>query len=99
MPSGRPGRSVGGASAGAGDTRSRHAEECPRGGLDSSTMSTEAAPRNDPNYVHLHVHREYSMLAGAARSGVVFSEGARMGMADLEAADQGSVFGAYECWK
>src|SRR5690242_10200645 len=58
----------------------RHAEECPRRGLDSSTMSTEAAPRNDQNFVHLHVHTEYSMLDGAARIGDLFSEAARMGM-------------------
>src|SRR6478609_3366593 len=89
MPSGRPGRAVGGASAGAGDTRSRHAEDCPRGGLDSSTMSTEAAPRNDPNFVHLHVHTEYSMLDGAAR----------IGMPALATTDHGYVFGAYEFWK
>src|SRR6476659_5803249 len=99
MPSGRPGRSVGGASAGAGDTRSRHAEECPRGGLDSSTMSTEAAPRNDPNFVHLHVHTEYSMLAGAARIGDLFSEAARMGMPALATTDHGYTCGAYEFWK
>src|SRR6476646_3079974 len=99
MPSGRPGRSVGGASAGAGDTRSRHAEECPRGGLDSSTMSTEAAPKGSDSFVHLHVHTEYSMLDGAARIGDLFSRAAEMGMPALATTDHGYVFGAYEFWK
>src|SRR6476661_7696729 len=80
-------------------TPHRHAEECPRGGLDSSTMSTEAAPRNDQNFVHLHVHTEYSMLDGAARIGDLFSEAARMGMPALATTDHGYVFGAYEFWK
>src|SRR6478609_3582506 len=62
-------------------------------------MSTEAAPRNDPNFVHLHVHTEYSMLDGAARIGDLFSEAARMGMPALATTDHGYVFGAYEFWK
>src|SRR6476660_5377378 len=62
-------------------------------------MSTEAAPRNDQNFVHLHVHTEYSMLDGAARIGDLFSEAARMGMPALATTDHGYVFGAYEFWK
>src|SRR6476469_5625997 len=62
-------------------------------------MSTEADPRNDPNFVHLHVHTEYSMLDGAARIGDLFSEAARMGMPALATTDHGYVFGAYEFWK
>ncbi len=99
MPSGRLEGPVCGGRPGAGDTRPRHAEECPRGGFNSSTMSTEAAPRNDPNFVHLHVHTEYSMLDGAARIGDLFSEAARMGMPALATTDHGYVFGAYEFWK
>jgi DNA polymerase-3 subunit alpha len=62
-------------------------------------MSTEAAPRHDQNFVHLHVHTEYSMLDGAARIGDLFSEAARMGMPALATTDHGYVFGAYEFWK
>ncbi|MER7074119.1 DNA polymerase III subunit alpha [Terrabacter sp. NPDC000476] len=62
-------------------------------------MSTSTAPRNDPNFVHLHVHTEYSMLDGAARIGDLFSEAARMGMPALATTDHGYVFGAYEFWK
>ena len=62
-------------------------------------MSTQTAPRNDQNFVHLHVHTEYSMLDGAARIGDLFSEAARMGMPALATTDHGYVFGAYEFWK
>ncbi|MDC5697880.1 DNA polymerase III subunit alpha [Intrasporangium calvum] len=62
-------------------------------------MSTQSAPRPDQNFVHLHVHTEYSMLDGAARIGDLFSEAARMGMPALATTDHGYVFGAYEFWK
>src|SRR5215217_2198719 len=84
---------------GARDTPARHAEGCRRRGLDSSTMSTHAAPRPDQNFAHLHVHTEYSMLDGAARIGDLFGEAARMGMPALATTDHGYVFGAYEFWK
>ncbi|HEX6055600.1 MAG TPA: PHP domain-containing protein, partial [Intrasporangium sp.] len=62
-------------------------------------MSTQSAPRPDQNFVHLHVHTEYSMLDGAARIGDLFTEAARMGMPALATTDHGYVFGAYEFWK
>jgi DNA polymerase-3 subunit alpha len=62
-------------------------------------MSSQPAPRNDQNFVHLHVHTEYSMLDGAARIGDLFTEAARMGMPALATTDHGYVFGAYEFWK
>ncbi|MBB2987145.1 DNA polymerase III subunit alpha [Terracoccus luteus] len=62
-------------------------------------MSTQSAAPNDPSFVHLHVHTEYSMLDGAARIGDLFSEAARMGMPALATTDHGYVFGAYEFWK
>ncbi|HEX5967517.1 MAG TPA: DNA polymerase III subunit alpha [Intrasporangium sp.] len=62
-------------------------------------MSTQSAPRPDQNFVHLHVHTEYSMLDGAARITDLFAEAARMGMPALATTDHGYVFGAYEFWK
>ncbi len=50
-------------------------------------------------FVHLHVHSEYSMLDGAARVDELFTEAARMGMPALAMTDHGNVFGAYEFWK
>jgi DNA polymerase-3 subunit alpha len=50
-------------------------------------------------FVHLHVHSEYSMLDGAARVSDLFEEAARMGMPALALTDHGNVYGAYEFWK
>ncbi|MDT4911673.1 MAG: polymerase subunit alpha [Pseudonocardiales bacterium] len=47
-------------------------------------------------FVHLHVHTEYSMLDGAARLPELFAETARMGMPALAMTDHGNVFGAYD---
>jgi DNA polymerase-3 subunit alpha len=52
--------------------------------------------RRDDNFVHLHVHTEYSMLDGAARLDDLFSEAAKQGMPALAMTDHGNVFGAYE---
>ncbi|MGN6472454.1 MAG: DNA polymerase III subunit alpha [Mycobacteriales bacterium] len=59
--------------------------------------SGSAAPGEQ--FVHLHVHSEYSMLDGAARVSELFAEAARMGMPALAMTDHGNVFGAYEFWK
>jgi DNA polymerase-3 subunit alpha len=50
-------------------------------------------------FVHLHVHTEYSMLDGAARVDDLFAEAARMGMPALATTDHGFVFGAYDFWR
>ena len=57
------------------------------------------APTADEQFVHLHVHTEYSMLDGAAKLGPLFSEAARMGMPALAMTDHGNVFGAYDFYK
>ncbi|HZI98225.1 MAG TPA: DNA polymerase III subunit alpha [Actinomycetales bacterium] len=54
---------------------------------------------SNDQFVHLHVHTEYSMLDGAARVDDLFSEAARMGMPAIATTDHGFVFGAYEFWK
>ncbi|MGB2968621.1 MAG: PHP domain-containing protein, partial [Candidatus Nanopelagicales bacterium] len=50
-------------------------------------------------FVHLHVHTEYSMLDGAARVGDLFAEAARLEMPAVAITDHGNLFGAYEFWK
>lgn len=50
-------------------------------------------------FVHLHVHTEYSMLDGAARVDDLFAEAARLGMPALATTDHGFVFGAYDFWR
>ena len=56
---------------------------------------------SNPNsdFVHLHVHTEYSMLDGAARVKDLFAKAAEFGMPALAMTDHGNVFGAYEFWK
>ena len=48
------------------------------------------------NFVHLHVHSEYSMLDGAARVRDLFAGCAEMGMPAIAVTDHGNTFAAYE---
>ena len=50
-------------------------------------------------FVHLHVHTEFSMLDGAAKHKDLFAEASRMGMPALAMTDHGNVFGAYDFYK
>ena len=59
-------------------------------------MSAQPAP--DQNFVHLHVHTEYSMLDGAARVDELLRSAAGMGMPAIATTDHGYLFGAYEFW-
>ena len=51
------------------------------------------------NFVHLHVHTEYSMLDGAARIGDLMSEVAKQEMPAIAMTDHGNVFGAFDFYK
>ena len=53
-------------------------------------------PGND--FVHLHVHTEYSMLDGAARLPDLFTEVARLGQSAIGTSDHGYLFGAFDFW-
>jgi DNA polymerase III subunit alpha len=53
----------------------------------------------EDDFVHLHVHTEYSMLDGAARLNDLFSEAARMKMPAIAMTDHGNLYGAYDFWK
>ena len=48
------------------------------------------------DFVHLHVHTEYSMLDGAAKNAALMDEAARLGMPAVAMTDHGNMFGAYE---
>ncbi len=50
-------------------------------------------------FVHLHVHTEYSMLDGAARLTDLFDEVERQGMPAVAMTDHGNLYGAYEFYK
>ncbi|SDC73138.1 DNA polymerase III, alpha subunit [Sanguibacter gelidistatuariae] len=60
-----------------------------------SSASTSASE----DFVHLHVHTEYSMLDGAARLGDLFAETSRLGQKAIATTDHGYLFGAYDFWK
>ena len=48
------------------------------------------------NFVHLHVHTEYSMLDGDARVGDLMAEVKAQGMPAIAMTDHGNVFGSFE---
>jgi DNA polymerase III subunit alpha len=56
-------------------------------------------PSSADNFVHLHVHSEYSMLDGAARIGPLVEAAAAAGMPAIAVTDHGNMFGAYEFWQ
>jgi DNA polymerase-3 subunit alpha len=56
------------------------------------------AARGGGEFVHLHVHTEYSMLDGAARLRDLFGECQRTGMRAIAMTDHGNVYGAYDFW-
>ncbi|MDO5701665.1 MAG: DNA polymerase III subunit alpha [Bowdeniella nasicola] len=51
------------------------------------------------DFVHLHVHTEYSMLDGAAKIGALCEEVKDLGQGAVAMTDHGYVFGAYEFWQ
>src|SRR5690606_20972702 len=51
------------------------------------------------DFVHLHVHTEYSMLDGAAKLGPLFDEVNRLGQHAIAMTDHGYMFGAFDFWK
>ena len=55
--------------------------------------------KNSENFVHLHVHTEYSMLDGAAKISELVAEVARQEMPAIAMTDHGNVFGSFEFHK
>ena len=51
------------------------------------------------DFVHLHVHTEYSMLDGAARLDDLFTEANRLGQTAIAITDHGYLFGAFDFWQ
>ena len=51
---------------------------------------------NGSDFVHLHVHSEYSMLDGAARVGEMLAEAQRLGQSAMAITDHGYLFGAFD---
>jgi len=51
------------------------------------------------DFVHLHVHTDYSMLDGAARIKELVGEVAALGQTAVAITDHGFLFGAFELWQ
>ena len=61
---------------------------------ETSSTGTRNAPKDD--FVHLHVHTDYSMLDGAGKIKDYVAEAKRLGQPALAITDHGYMFGAYE---
>ena len=48
------------------------------------------------DFVHLHVHTDYSMLDGAAKISALVNEVDNLGQKAVAITDHGYIFGAYE---
>lgn len=63
-------------------------------------MSTTAtAMSNTEDFVHLHVHTQYSLLDGAIRLGDLFQQTKNFGMPAVAITDHGTMFGALDFYQ
>ena len=51
------------------------------------------------DFVHLHLHSQYSLLDGAIKFDELFDEVKKQGMTSVALTDHGNLFGAYEFYK
>lgn len=56
-------------------------------------------PQPSQDFVHLHVHTDYSMLDGATRLPDLMKEVKAQGQSAVAITDHGFLFGAYDFWK
>ncbi|MDR2981260.1 MAG: DNA polymerase III subunit alpha [Puniceicoccales bacterium] len=60
-------------------------------------MSSESASPN-PDFVHLHVHTDYSLLDGCSRIDRLMERTAALGMKAVAITDHGNLFGMFDFW-
>jgi DNA polymerase-3 subunit alpha len=63
---------------------------------DTSAVSADAPSLPPPNFAHLHVHSEYSMLRSTARIPALIKAAQAMGQTALALTDHGNMFGMLE---
>jgi DNA polymerase-3 subunit alpha len=56
-------------------------------------------PKPTPDFVHLHVHTQYSLLDGAIRIDDLLQRAAQFGMHSVATTDHGTMFGAVEFYE
>ena len=59
-------------------------------------MSSGSSHSSAGNFVHLHVHTEYSMLDGASLLDGLFARVSELGMPAIAMTDHGNLHGAYD---
>ena len=52
-----------------------------------------------PNFVHLHLHTEYSLLDGACRIDRLFERAAELGQTAVAITDHGVMYGCIDFYK
>lgn len=62
-------------------------------------MSSGSSTSSADNFVHLHVHTEYSMLDGASLLDGLFQRTAELGMPAIAMTDHGNLHGAYDFYR
>ena len=59
-------------------------------------MVNRSVPSADKNFVHLHVHSDYSLLDGACKIDQLTERAGQLGMSALALTDHGNLFGAID---
>ena len=62
-------------------------------------VTTGAHPTPSPDFTHLHVHSEFSLLDGLSRIGPMTQRAAEAGMKSLAITDHGAMYGAIEFYQ
>ena len=60
---------------------------------------TAAGARHDPDFVHLHVHSDYSILDGACKIGRLLDRVEELGQSAVALTDHGVMSGAVELYR
>ena len=55
--------------------------------------------KNEKNFVHLHVHTEYSLLDGASRIDTLVQKAKQLNMPAIAITDHGSMYGVIDFYK
>ncbi|MDR1817441.1 MAG: DNA polymerase III subunit alpha [Puniceicoccales bacterium] len=61
-------------------------------------VSAEALAKVSPEFVHLHVHSDYSLLDGCARTEKLLERAYSLGQRAIAITDHGALFGLFEFW-
>ncbi len=67
--------------------------------MEKREIEEQTAQSKTPDFVHLHVHTEYSLLDGASRIGEITARAKELGMDALAITDHGSMYGAVHFYK